>query len=838
MRQQHGFGKKFLRIVFPSIMVIILFIISFYVIFLPAIEKNMMNAKKEMILELTNSAWSILEEYHYEVQQGNMSESEAKQLAIKRIENIRYGDARKDYFWITDTTPTMVMHPYMPRLNNKDLSDYTDPEGKKLFVEAAGIVQKKDAGYLHYMWQWKDDSLRIVPKLSYVKGFEPWGWIIGTGIYIEDVKEEINTLKSRLVKSAFAIFFIISIFVAYGTRHSLLIEKKRRETEESLRQSRLKYKALVEASTEGTLMLLDDKIIYSNNKISELTGFDENSIRNKSCSEIFTIQNSKQQIHDLLPETGHSQNIQAILETKNGAGIDVVLTISNININEKKGYIFIVKETTRNIKREQSQDKLAEELQNSLHLMNLPIEQFIRKYFSTDINTTITDASKLMARKKQDVLVITKEKLPMGIITSHDFYARVISENLNTSKPVSAIMSSPVIMLNEKALIYEALFVMGQKQIKHLCVKDEQGNLIGIVHKNDLLEIQYNSTSYLLKEIEKAELIEDIQAVYDRLAGIINLLLNSGANPKSITRITTSISDAITKRLIDLAIEKLGKPPVNFAFITLGSEGRQEQTLKTDQDNAIIFEPAGNTDLKKTQHYFLELAKIINEWLDNIGYEYCIGEIMARNEKWCQPISKWKAYFTKWIENSDPESILDVSVFFDFRIVYGDDKLVEQLRGFINDTTDNKAVFFHHMMQSIQRFKPPVNLLGNIVSNSKNNQSNVLDIKKVMVPITGFARIYAIKHKLSETNTPQRLKNLQKQQVLKQNIINEALQAYDFLMMLRFKTQSKKILSNNTIDNYINLDELTEIELSVLKKTLSEISGLLTQLNIDFKGTI
>ncbi len=838
MNKQHGFGRKFLRIVLPSMMVIILFVISFFAIFLPAFEKNMMNAKKDMIMELTNSAWSILEEYHREVQQGEMTKNEARELAITRIENIRYGDERKDYFWLTDTTPRMVMHPYLPKLNGQNLSTYTDPEGKKLFVEAVEIVHEKNAGYIHYMWQWKDDSLRIVPKLSYVKGFEPWGWIIGTGIYLEDVNEEINALKSRLVKSSFAIFLIISVFVAYGTRQSLLIEKKRKETEESLRQSRLKYKVLVEASTEGTLMMLDDKFIYSNSKISELSGLDEAAIRNKTCSELFKISDSEQNLHDLLPEIGHSRNIQASIVTKSNSTIDVVLTISSVNINEKKGYIFVVKETTRNIKREQSQEKLAEELQNSLLLMNMPIQQFIRKYFSADINTSILEASKVMARKKQDALIITKDKLPIGIITNHDFSNRAVAENLDTKEPVSVIMSSPITMLNEKALIYEALFVMGQKQVKHLAVKNEQGKLIGIVHKNDLLEVQYNSTSYLLKEIERAELIEDIQAVYDRLAGIINLLLSSGANPVSITRITTSISDAITQRLIQLAIEKVGEPPATFAFITLGSEGRQEQTLKTDQDNAIIFEQTDGAEQKKTQQYFLELAKKVNEWLDSIGYEYCIGEIMASNEKWCQPLSQWKKYFSKWVEDSDPESILDTSIFFDFRLVYGDKRLVETLREHVHHITENKAVFFHHMMLSIQRFKPPVNLLGNIITNARDKQSNVLDIKKIMMPIIGFARIYAIKYKLSETNTPQRLKNLKENQLIKQNIINEALQAYDFLMMLRYKNQSKKILSHDTIDNLVNIDELTDIEISILKKTFSEISGLHTQLTIDFKGTM
>ncbi len=795
----------------------------------------MMDAKKDMIRELTNSAWSVLYEYHNEVEEEKMTPEQAKNIAMTRIKDIRYGDERKDYFWITDTTPRMVMHPYRPELNNQDLSNYTDPEGVKLFVEASEIVQKKGSGYINYMWQWKDDSTRIVPKLSYVKGFEPWGWIIGTGIYLEDVQEEINALENRLMKFSLAIFLFISIFVAYGTRQGLLIERKRKETEESLRQSRFKYKALVEASTEGTLMFIDGRFIYSNQKISALTGFEEDEIRHKTCADLFKLPETEKALDELLPDIDRSRNIQASLLTKTGTRVDVVLTISNVAIGDKNGYIFVVKEATRNLKREHSQEKLAEELQNSLLLMNLPIHQFIRKYYAVDIDTSIFESTRIMTKKKQDVLIVTKDKsIPIGIITDRDIRDRVVSENRDTAEPVSGIMSSPLVMLSEKALLYEALFLLDQKKIKHLAVKNLQGAITGIVYKNDLLEVQHNSTSYLLKEIERAELIEDIQAVYDRLAGIIQLLLSSGANAKSITSVTTSISDAITQRLIQLAIEIVGKPPADFAFIALGSEGRQEQTLKTDQDNAIIF--ADQQNKEETQQYFLKLAQKVNEWLDQVGYEYCKGEIMAKNEKWCQPLSQWKEYFDQWVENSDPESILDTSIFFDFRIVYGEEKLVHQLREYVYDLTESKAVFFHHMMQAIQRFKPPVNLLGNIKTDARQDQSDVFDIKKVTVPITGFARIYAVKNKVIETNTPQRLEKLREKNIIKHKTINEALQAYDFLMMLRFKTQAKKTLQHNNIDNYVDINQLTEIERSTLKKTFSEISGLLTQLNFDFKG--
>ncbi len=170
-----------------------------------------MNGKREMIKELTNSAWSILSKYESDERDGLLTREEAQNTARSRIQYLRYGDENKDYFWITDMTPVMIMHPFRNDLNGKDLTNFTDPHGKKLFVEFVETVKTSENGYVDYMWQWKDDSLRIVPKLSYVKLFKPWAWVIGTGIYIEDVKKEISSLTKRMIW----ISITISIFIAF-----------------------------------------------------------------------------------------------------------------------------------------------------------------------------------------------------------------------------------------------------------------------------------------------------------------------------------------------------------------------------------------------------------------------------------------------------------------------------------------------------------------------------------------------------------------------------------------------------------------------------------------------
>ena len=226
-----------------------------------------MNGKREMIKELTNSAVSILSKYENDERDGLLTREEAQKTAISRIQYLRYGEENKDYFWITDMTPVMIMHPFRNDLNGKDLTNFTDPHGKRMFVEFVSTVKKSEHGYVDYMWQWKDDSLRIVPKLSYVSIFKPWNWVIGTGVYIEDVKREITALTKRMIWISTTISILIAVLLFYIIKQSLGIERKRILAENELHKSREKFRTLVEAATEGLIMLIDGKISFSNSVI-------------------------------------------------------------------------------------------------------------------------------------------------------------------------------------------------------------------------------------------------------------------------------------------------------------------------------------------------------------------------------------------------------------------------------------------------------------------------------------------------------------------------------------------------------------------------------------------
>ena len=253
MDQNNNAGKLFfMKIIFPTILAISLFIVVIFAVIVPAFETNSLNHKREMIRRLTESAWSVLQRYHQAQQQGALTAQAARQQAIEEIRHLRYGPDGKDYFWINDMEPVMLMHPYRPELEGKNLSDYRDRKGKKLFVAFADVARKEKQGYVDYTWQWKDDPNRDVPKLSYVKAFEPWGWIIGTGIYFEDVKEEIARLTGRLIHISLGITVIIFLLLIFITQQSFRIERQRQKAQNDLHESREKYRTLVEAATEGT----------------------------------------------------------------------------------------------------------------------------------------------------------------------------------------------------------------------------------------------------------------------------------------------------------------------------------------------------------------------------------------------------------------------------------------------------------------------------------------------------------------------------------------------------------------------------------------------------------
>lgn len=822
--------KFFFSIIVPSILTILLFITSMYVILIPSFEKNMMNKKKEMIRELTNTAWSLIKEYDDEYKDSLITLEEAQRLAAKKIGKMRYGAEGKDYFWITDMQPVMIMHPYRPELNNSLLDDYTDPQGVRLFIEAVKVVKTTGEGFINYMWQWKDDSTQIVPKLSYVKGFKNWGWIIGTGIYLDDVQAEIGALKERLTKISLLISAIIILILAFIIMQSLKIEVWRKKAEDDLLQSRQKYKTLVEASSEGTIMIKDSRIIFSNHMFEQLTGKTHKEVVASKFEDIFSIK--WEEVSKSIEKTNKSISIETQVKQGEDVFHDVVISVTRILFEEQEAYVVVTKDISRKKQTEKIVQSLSSELQSSLILMNQPISQFVKPIVKCNLQTTVAEAASLMDRKKMNLIFIADNNKMLGVVDDSDLRKRVLAKNKDGKSLLVEVMTSPIVCISNAALLYEVVLEFRKQNISHLAVENDKNEIVGVLSRKDILEIQHNSLSYILSEIEYAEDVSELKKIYDKIPVLVNALLESGNKTELITHIITSVSDAMTNRIITFALEDHGNPPCRFAFVALGSEGRKEQTIATDQDNAIIFEDVGEDNVQKIKKYFLKFAETVNNHLAHVGYELCIGGMMAKNPKYTLTLSDWKKQFTSWINTPEPQNIIDTAVFFDFRCIYGDNFFTDELRKHVNLLIDKKAIFVYHLAQTVIQYRSPLNIFGNIAS----GDNETFDIKKILLPVITFIKVFSLQRKLSETNTLQRLEQLLIQNVIQKSMYEELKQAYNFLMGLRFDTQTNALNEFRKPDNTINIKNLTEIEKSTLKKIFSLISEMQTKLNLEFRG--
>ena len=477
-------------------------------------------------------------------------------------------------------------------------------------------------------------------------------------------------------------------------------------------------------------------------------------------------------------------------------------------------------------------------IDSATQFFNLQVQNvYHQNILSCSEDTPIQQAASLMSDRKCSSIFIKNSKGEYtGVVTDTDLRSKVIVKAHDIAAPIATIMSSPLHSVQMDAMVSEALLEMMDTNLKHLAVRDRQGNVVGILTNRDLLTAQEQSPFFVIRELAHTSSMDEIVHLQKRTPRLIQNMINSGAKARTITRLISSISDAILDKLVGFALDELGPAPAEFVFLIVGSEGRNEQTLKTDQDNAIIYADVNKSESKAAKAYFLKFGERVCTWLDQAGYDFCKGNVMAMNPKWCQPLSLWKRYFYSWVRVSTPKDLLQSNIFFDLRGGCGNIGLVDELRLFLFESLEGWTRFFRDLTVTALGFKPPLGFFRNFVVESKGEHRHKLDIKKSMTPIVDIARIYALNNNISETNTQERLYRLYLEKVLNEETYNDLDHAYSYLMHQRLSCQIKNILAGEKPDNYIDPNKLSRMDQTMLKEIFKRIESMQTKLSLDFTG--
>jgi PAS domain S-box-containing protein len=702
------------RIVLPTVAAIILFITSVVYIIVPLLEESMLNQKRQMLKELTSTAISVIDNYVAQEQQGLLTLEEAQSQAATDIKAMRYGSENKDYFFITDMHPRMVMHPYRHDLKGQDLTLYRDSEnttGFPVFIEITKLVAAEQHGYLEYQWQWKDEPNTTAPKITYVEGVEEWQWIVGTGVYFEDVQQGIQRFENKLYR----VFFIITLgligIMGYVISQSKIIENRKKRAEIALHEAKDRYRALVESSNEGYILEADGKIIFSNSRLHQLLGYSDTELKSHSIwRNLFSDhpQNTEVLNHlfELFSHTCEPGEFEAQLISKGGKTHDIILSTSRIFLSEKLGHV-------------------------------ISFRPIVRKIYGSSFGA----GNQINGYQKMGANIVTE--IEQG--TNH---ARVV-ESLN------------------------------------------------------------------------------------QLPDLIREMIELGIRPDYLRRLIGSTYDAAICRFIELTIEDIGEPPVPFSFISFGSNARHDMTLFSDQDNAIVFETPDDADLKSIRRYFLHLAEKVCAMLDQAGYSYCQGLIMASNHQWCLSQQEWKNNFHHWIEHASPESILELNVFFDIRSTYGHAMLVEGIQSHIQHLLIRYPEFLSIYAKNCLSYEVPLDNSEEIITESHEGRAS-LNLKDCLRPMEIFCRIYALKHDIRETNTMARLKQLLILEEINLKTYREMVYIFDHIWHLRFMNQIIEYTDLRKVNDILAIGDLTDLERNNLKNVLKRTSQFHTKVESDF----
>jgi CBS domain-containing protein len=454
--------------------------------------------------------------------------------------------------------------------------------------------------------------------------------------------------------------------------------------------------------------------------------------------------------------------------------------------------------------------------------------KYTRNPITANADDVLMFIAKTMANSSIGSVIIQENQLPIGIITDRDLRSKVATGLYPITVEAREVMTSPVITVPENISVAEAQMIMLKHNVGHLCVTRDGSNkstVSGIISEHDVVAAQANTPGVLLKQTRRATNNKELKYVREKLTDLIQNSIDKNIPISHISNIVAEINIALTRRAIELAVEKIGTPPpVRFTWVNIGSQGRKEQLLFTDQDNALVFEDVEPQQYDSVKRYFVELAELVTDSLNKIGYEFSPHNIMARNPQWCKSLTDWINQYNTWINTPAEKGIELSALFFDFDFIYGFPAIEDTLTESITQNMARNKKFFAHLASDTLKNPAPLGFFRQFLVESDGEHKDSFDIKsRALEPLIDAARVLLLSHgQIEITNTYQRFKKLAEIETQHADLYDECAEAFNVLQ--HFRTEEGLINSSN--GRYLNLNELSKTDKVKLKNCFQPINDV------------
>ncbi|MCC5974883.1 MAG: cyclic nucleotide-binding/CBS domain-containing protein [Rubellimicrobium sp.] len=433
---------------------------------------------------------------------------------------------------------------------------------------------------------------------------------------------------------------------------------------------------------------------------------------------------------------------------------------------------------------------------------------------TVESDASIRTAAERMRDNKVSSLGVLNGGEFIGIVTARDLTYKALAGGLSHDAPVAGVMTPDPAVLSPGSLGSDILHMMLEMGIGHLPVV-EGGKLVGMITQTDLTRFQAVSSAGLVRDAATAGTVADLARVTARIPRLLVQLVGGNSAHEVVTRLITDIADTVTRRLLALAEAELGPAPCPWLWLACGSQGRQEQTGISDQDNCLILDDAAT---EGDMAYFHRLARFVSDGLDACGYVYCPGDMMATNPRWCQPLRIWRDYFRRWIATPDPMAQMLASVMFDLRPIGGAVSLFKALQAETLQAAARNSIFVAHMIQNSLKHAPPLGLLRGFATIRSGEHKNQIDLKLGgVIPVTDLARVYALIGRLEPVNTRARLEAAEAAGVISPSGARDLIEAYDLIAQTRLENQARLVRAGQAPRNFMAPSDLSDFERAHLR---------------------